>query len=196
MIDPSNRNYRAYQHLADILLQESGGVLALFVTPLEIKKLTESKFLDVVGRINPELQDKNADELAHQLFNDRDQAVVDHAAIVISFLQLKPDEVLYFPDKDDKHMCWQGKVSSDVDLASKLRSPRNADWHSNKIHNAEKEITPDGNHTGSDYALQCGYRVQISGLKPVSDLAIGSWPEMELDFPASYPFVRAASVKQ
>ena len=181
----------AYQYLGEILLQGAGhnGYLALLTHDDVIDQLKSSELLEQNGFLTPDSLKDDAETLARKLFHDYDHDVMLNAISTISFLQLQKDETLYFPDKDDETQCWKGQVSSELIPAAEWRSPSNADWVSNRIHQAEISIA-------SSRPLHCDYIVEIANLQPAPDVRIINWwPEMETKLPASYPFVRDATLK-
>ena len=182
-----------FQYLGEILLQGQGhnGYLALLVHD-DVVQLKRSELLEQNGFLNPTpdaLKD-DAETLARKLFHDYDHDVMLNAISTINFLQLQKGETLYFPDKDNENQCWKGQVASEIIPAAQWRDPSDATWVANRIHQAEISIA-------SSRPLHCDYIVQIANMQPAPNVkAINWWPEMNTMLPASYPFVRAASVKQ
>lgn len=182
-----------FQYLGEILLQGQGhnGYLALLVHD-DVAQLKSSELLEQNGFLNPTpdaLKD-DAETLARKLFHDYDHNVMLNAISTINFLQLQKGETLYFPDKDNENQCWKGQVASEIIPAAQWRDPSDATWVANRIRQAESSID-------SPSHMHCGYIVQIANMQPAPNVkAINWWPEMNTMLPASYPFVRAASVKQ
>lgn len=179
-----------FQHLGEILLQGNGhnGYLALLTHDDVIDQLKSSELLEQNGFLTPDSLKDDAETLACKLFHDDDHDVMLNAISTIKFLQLQKGETLYFPDKYNENQCWKGQVSSEILPAAKWRDPSDADWVSNRIHQAEISIA-------SSRPLHCDYIVQIADIQPAPDVkVINWWPELNTMFPASYPFVRATSV--
>ena len=181
-----------YQYLGEILLQGNGhnGYLALLTHDDVIDQLKSSELLEQNGFLTPDSLKDDAETLARKLFHDYDHDVMLNAISTINFLQLQKGETLYFPDKDNENQCWKGQVASEIIPAAKWRDPSDATWVANRIHQAEISIA-------SSRPLHCDYIVQIANMQPAPDVkVINWWPEMGTELPASYPFIRAASVKQ
>lgn len=190
-------NHHFFQHLGEILLQGKGhnGCLALLVHDDVIDQLKSSELLEQNGFLTPDALKDDAETLARKLFHDYDHDVMLNAISTIKFLQLQKGEILYFPDKDDETKCWKGQVSSEIIPAAKWRSPSNADWVSNQIHQAESSIASDSDSdSDSSHPLHCDYIVEITNLQPAPDVKVINWWQLNTMLPASYPFVRAASV--
>lgn len=188
-------NHHFFQHLGEILLQgaDHNGYLALLTHDYVIDQLKSSELLEQNGFLTPDSLKDDAETLARKLFHDYDHDVMLNAISTIKFLQLQKGEILYFPDKDDETKCWKGQVSSEIIPAAKWRSPSNADWVSNQIHQAESSIASDSD---SSHPLHCDYIVEITNLQPEPDVqVINWWPEMATKLPASYPFVRDATLR-
>lgn len=179
-----------FQYLSEILLQGKGhnGYLALLIHDDVIDQLKSSELLEQNGFLTPDALKDDAETLARKLFHDYDHDVMLNAISTISFLQLQKGEILYFPDKDNENQCWKGQVSSEILPAAQWRDPSDAAWVPNRIRQAENSIA-------SSHPLHCGYIVQIADMQPAPDVkVINWWPEMGTELPASYPFVRAASM--
>lgn len=180
-----------FQYLGEILLQGQGhnGYLALLVHDDVIDQLKSSELLEQNGFLTPDALKDDAEKLARKLFHDYDHYVMLNAISTINFLQLQYGETLYFPDKDNENQYWKGQVSSKIIPAAKWRDPSDATWVANRIHQAEISIA-------SSRPLHCDYIVQIANMQPAPNVkAINWWPEMNTMFPASYPFVRDATLK-
>ena len=89
----------------------------------------------------------------------------------------------------NENQCWKGQVSSEILPTAQWRDPSDAAWVSNRIHQAEISIA-------SSRPLHCDYIVQIADIQPAPDVKVINWlPEMGTELPASYPFVREATLK-
>ena len=180
-----------FQYLGEILLQGKGhnGYLTLLVHDDVIDQLKSSELLEQNGFLTPDALKDDAETLACKLFHDYDHDMMLNAISTIKFLQLQKGETLYFPEKDNENQCWKGQVSSEILPTAQWRDPSDAAWVSNRIHQAEISIA-------SSRPLHCDYIVQIADIQPAPDVKVINWlPEMGTELPASYPFVREATLK-